>query len=219
LKIASLVFGLLLTGGVFGADEIYTALDPAANGGITGALPAGELTLALAVDSEWTSVYRATIEEKRQFRFENVPVGKYDLVLVTKPRQVLEGLQLGGALPSLPPMARLNLETRIAKADSDFNRSVIHRSGMVNGRVLALVERICDRPGLPANIRQLEVLELLRADNDWKISRVRRIYRQTEPPEKSPVFLRHAYVPALNGIRVVANLKELGKIPGSIWVE
>ena len=186
------------------AGRIYTAPDPAATGGIAGVIPAGELTHAVAVNSERVQVYRA-LPGSNQFRFENLPVGKYDLILVTKDRRVYEGLRLGADIAELPPASRLNLETRIAKADAYFNRHLIHRCGIVNERILAFVERIRDRQILTqggdvvnANIRQM--------------TETRHVYRQYEPPETSPPFLRHVYVPALSGIRVVTTLKELGTL-------
>lgn len=202
------------------AGRIYTAPDPAAPGGITGALPAGEVTHALAVNSEQVQVYRALpVPGSSQFRFENLPVGKYDLVLVTKARQVFEGLRLGAALTALTPTARLNLETRVAKADSYFNRHIIHRCGLLDERILAFVERLRDRPiltqggaGVDENMRRLEIIELTQAADDWQMTKTRHVYRQYEPREKSPPFLRHTYVPALGGIRVVTTLKELGTI-------
>ena len=232
--------GLLLAGRLFGSDapdhgeaatgydprfvkeagRIYTAPNPAATGGIAGVLPAGEVTHAIAVESERVCVYRALpVAGSSQFRFENLPVGKYDVVLVTKERQVLEGLRLGGALAAMPPTVRMNLETRVAKADSYFNRYVIHRCGIVNDRILAFVERIRDRPILTqggesvnANVRRLEIIELTQAVDDWQMNQTRHVYRQYEPVEKSPPFLRHVYVPALSGIRVVTTTKELGTI-------
>lgn len=240
MKYSHWLIGLLIVGRVFGsgaldhgevltgydtrfvkeAGRIYTAPDPAASGGITGTLPAGELTHAMAVNSERVQVYRALPgADSRQFRFENLPVGKYDLVLVTKERQVFEGLRLGAAIAELPPTSRLNLETRIAKADAYFNRHIIHRCGIVNERILAFVERIRDRQILTqggdvvnSNIRRLEVIELVQATDDWQMTQTRHIYRQYEPVEPSPPFLQSTYVPALSGIRVVTTMKELGTI-------
>jgi len=239
MKLAHWLICLLLAGHVFGGDEldhgevkigydtrfvndagrIYTAPDPTATGGLIGTLPVGELTHAMAVDSERVRVYRAMpVAGSNQFRFENLPVGKYDLVLVTKGHQVFEGLRLGNAI-ALPVGLQTNLEIRIAKADSYFNRYVIHRFGMVDDRILALVERIRDRQILTqsgdlvkANIRRLEIIELTQAVDDWQMNQTRHVYRQYEPIEKSPAFCRHTYVPVLSGIRVVTTMKELGTI-------
>jgi len=239
MKLAHWLICLLLAGHVFGGDEldhgevktgydtrfvndagrIYTAPDPAATGGLIGTLPAGELTHAMAVDSERVRVYRAVpVAGSNQFRFENLPVGKYDLVLVTKGHQVFEGLRLGNAI-ALSVGLQTNLEIRIAKADSYFNRYFIHRCGIVDDRILAFVERIRDRQILTqsgdlvkANIRRLEIIELTQAVDDWQMNQTRHVYRQYEPIEKSPAFCRHTYVPVLSGIRVVTTMKDLGTI-------
>jgi len=239
MKSANWLIGLLLAGRVFGsgaldhgeattgydtrfvkdAGRIYTAPDPAATGGLTGTLPVGELTHAVAVDSERVKVYRALpVAGSNQFQFEHLPVGKYDLVLVTKERQIFEGLRLGDEV-TLDTGSRTNLETRIAKADSYFNRHIIHRYGIVDDRIFAFVERIRDRQILTqggdvvkANIRRFEIIELTQADDDWQMNQTRHVYRQYEPLEKSPAFCQHTYVPALAGIRVVTTLKELGTL-------
>ena len=239
MKLAYWFIGLLLAGRVLGSDaldhgeattgydtrfvkdagRIYTAPDPAATGGLSGTLPVGTLTHALAVDSERVKVYRAMpVAGSNEFHFEHLPVGKYDLVLVTKERQVFEGLRLGEDL-ALPTNSQTNLETRIAKADSYFNRHIIHRCGIVDDRIFAFVERIRDRQILTqggdvvkANIRRFEIIELTQADDDWQMNGARHVYRQYEPLEKSPAFCRHAHVPELGGIRVVTTVKELGTL-------
>ena len=212
MKITQFLFFLLLAGRVLGsgaldhgeattgydtrfvkeAGRIYTAPAPAATGGIIGTLSVGELTHAMAVESERVYVYRAwPLPGGNQFRFENLPVGKYDVVLVTKERQVFEGLRLGDPIAAMPPTLRMNLETRIAKADSYFNRHIIHRCGIFNDRILAFVERLRDRPiltqggeGVSANIRRLEIIELTQRTDGWQMNQTRHVYRQYEPLEK-----------------------------------
>ena len=239
MKFANLIVWLLLAGRVIGGDtsdhneaktgydsrfvkdagRIYTAPDSTAAGGITGTLPVGTLTHAMAIDSERVRVYRASpVAGSNQFNFVNLPVGKYDLVLVTKDRRFFEGLRLGETI-TLPIGSQANLEKRIAKADSYFNRHIIHRWGIVDDRIFALVERLRDQQILTqsgdlvkANIRRLEIIELTQATDDWQMNQTRHVYRQYEPLEKSPAFFRHKYVPVLSGIRVVTTIKELGTI-------
>ena len=172
----------------------------------------------MAVDSERVKVYRALPTGSSHFQFENLPVGKYDLVLVTKDRRVFEGLRLGEEL-TLDTGSRTNLEKRIAKADAYFNRHTIHRLGIVDDRILAFVERIRDRLILTqggdvvnSNVRRFEVIELIQAMDDWQMTQTRHVYRQYEPIEKSPPFCRHSFLPALSGIRVVTTIKDLGTI-------
>jgi len=200
------------------AGRIYTVPEAGARGGITGAVSAGELTHVIAVDSEREKVFRGTANGG-QFRFERLPVGKYDLVLVTKERGVYEGLRLGNADAVMPTELLEKLEKRVAMADAFFNRAKIHRWGLDGERVLAFVERIRDRKilkgsgeTLDANLRRLEVIELEQATDDWQMIESRHLYREGEPIVSSPSFLKHAYVTGLSGIRVVDSVKELGTV-------
>src|SRR5438552_1951263 len=95
------------------AGRIYTAPESGASGGIAGTLPVGELTHAIAVDSERLKVFHGTVSGG-QFWFEHLPVGKFDLVLVTKERGLYEGLRLGNDQAVLPTELRTNLEKRVA---------------------------------------------------------------------------------------------------------
>jgi len=217
-----IVAGWLAAGAAFAqSGRIYTAIDSRAAGGITGALPAGELTHALAVDQDRVRVFRGSLPAGNHgFRFEHLPVGKYDLVLVTKARDVWEGLRLGAPTTALSTAQQSNLEKRIRLADTFFNRCQIHRCGVEGERVLVLVERLRDRlilqqsgETLNANLRRLEIIELTQAADDWQMIQSRHLYREGEPLEKAPPFLRHAYLPALGGIRVVEQVTDLGVIP------
>ncbi|MEI6083409.1 MAG: hypothetical protein WCS70_03820 [Verrucomicrobiota bacterium] len=200
------------------AGRIYTAPEPSATGGIVGIVPVEGLTHVLAIDQERVKVFRGS-SSGGQFRLEHLPVGKYDVVLVTNGRGVYEGLRLGDEIQSMPTGLRTNLEKRIALADSFFNRYKVHRCGVDGERVLVLVERIRDRlilqqsgEKLDANLRRLEVIELEQATDDWQMIQSRHLYREGEPIEKSPPFLKHAFVAGLSSIRVVDSVKELGTV-------
>ena len=208
---------LLVTAVRADPGRIYTQPDPASAGGIAG-IADTELTHALAIDHERAHVYRAELSGAgKTFRFEHLPVGKYDLVLVAKNRAVYEGLALGDSSPNLSPVPSKNLATRIAVADSFFNRHTVHRTGFEGDRALAFVERIRDKlilkqsgEKLDSNLRRLEIIELEQAADDWQMVTTRHIYREEEPIEKSPGFLRHFRVPGLGNIRVVDGVKQLG---------
>jgi hypothetical protein len=202
------------------AGRIYSQPVATDTGGITGTMPSQELTHAIAVDHERLKVFRATLTSNDQtFRFEHLPVGKYDLVLVTKHREMFEGVRLGEPLTSLSTDLQTNLEKRIALADSFFNRYKIHRSGVDGDRALVLVERLRDKlvlkqsgETLPQDLRRLEIIELDKSVDDWQMIQSRHLYREGEPIEKSPPFWRDTYVPALGAIRVVSGIKELGTL-------
>jgi hypothetical protein len=202
------------------AGRIYTAPDPNATGGIAG--NAGTpLTHAMAVEHSREHVYLATLGDGGQsFRFEHLPVGKYDLVLVSKDGAVYEGLALGGPADGISAVSRKNLETRISLADSFFNLYAIHRLGLEDSTVLAFVERISTKhvlkqsgEALNQNLRRLEVIELHQASDDWQMVATRHLYREGEEIVDNPSFFKHAAVPALGNLRVVDSVKDLGALP------
>jgi len=201
------------------AGYIYTHPDPAAPGGIEGTSPVG-LTHAMAIDHARVNVYTAPLSgDAKAFRFEHLPVGKYDIVLVTQDRAVLEGLALGDPPNALSPVSMQNLEKRIALADSFFNRRILHRIGIQDGKALVFVERIRDSrilkqsgETLDANLRRLEVIELAQAADDWQMVATRHMYREGERIEADPPFFKHLYIAGLGNIRVVDGVKHLAPL-------
>lgn len=212
---------LLTLASAFGqAGRIYTAPDPAATGGIAGRT-VGELTHAVAIERDRVRVYRAALSERASaFRFEHLPVGKYDLVLFMKSGAVYEGLALGEA-PRLAETPARNLVQRIATADSFFNQYQIHHTGISpdGETLLALVERyraenVLKQSGerLGQLVRRFEVVELTRADDDWQLSSSRHFYREGEPIPAKPQFRKTVVHPSLQGVRVIQTIKDLGEI-------
>jgi len=212
---------LFLLATVCFADQgrIYTQPDPAAPGGIEGS--AGmELTHALAVDHERAHVYLATLSEGgRHFHFAHLPIGKFDLVLVSKNRAVYEGLALGDASTGLSPVSSKNLATRIAMADSFFNRHTVYRTGLEGDRAFAFVERIRDKvilkqsgEVLDHDLRRLEIMELEQANDDWQMVATRHLYREEEPAGPDLPFFKHFEFSGLGNIRVVDSVKQLGTL-------
>ena len=200
--------------------RLYTVPDPAANGGIEG--DAGiVLTHALAIDHERVHVYRAELSDAgKVFHFTHLPVGKYDLVLVAKNCAIYEGLVLGNAASALSSVSAKNLETRIAVADSFFNRHTVHRTGFEGAHALAFVERIRDKlilkqsgEKLDSNLRRFEIIELEQAADDWQMVSTRQIFREEEPVAPAPPFFKYFHVSELGNIRVVDTVKQLGALP------
>ena len=208
------------------AGRIYTKPIADATGGIIGKAPE-ELTHAMAVERDRTRVFLAALSDGgKTFRFEHLPVGKYDLVIVTKGGGVFEGLALGGSLSTLTAASAAHLEKRIKVADTFFNQYVVHRSGLGSldesgdGMVLALVERqraddVLKQSGERLNqmVRRLEIIELHQATDDWQMVGTRHLYREGEPIAAKTAFFRHAYIPELGNIRVVHEEKDLGTVP------
>ncbi len=247
------VIGLVLAG-LPAADaqqkiiqRIYTEVDVSDDGGLEGKVEV-PLTHALAmsrefVDKENTYSYercfRGVLSEGgRAFRFEHLPVGKYDLVLINQDLSVLyEGLILGSEISKLPPVSRQNLEKIIGKQDAFFNKAFMMRAGIVTvekdgdktQRISALVERLRDKVFLTqggdvvkasrngkeamAFVRRFEVIELNQASDDWQVADTRHIYRETESSVGALPHFRDVYVTALGNLRVVHSVKSLGLIP------
>jgi hypothetical protein len=200
--------------------RIYTAADSSNPGGITGSISKGEIRFAVAVDHDRKRAYRVECNGSPDFSFTGLAVGKYDIVLVMTDNKVYEGLALGDPATSLKPEQQQNLQKRVAKADEFFNRSVIHRAGVVEERVFVFVERIRDRKMLKqsgavmdAEMRRLEVIELTQATDDWQMTSTRHLYREPEPGAgRQRPFLEPKYVPGLGSIRVVDSVRQLGKV-------
>ena len=115
-----------------------------------------------------------------------------------------------------------NLEKRIDVADSFFNRTCIHRTGIsADGEnLLAFVERyrandVLKQSGeaLGQMVRRFEVIELARAEDDWQMSASRHLYREGEPIPASPQFRKPIHIPALGELRIITTPKDLGEIP------
>ena len=200
------------------AGRIYTAPDPAATGGMSGAFPE-PLTHAVAVERDRVRVFRANLTpDGTAFRFEHLPVGKYDLVLFARSGTVYEGIALGEP-PTLAAASAKHLEERIAASDGFYNRSRIHRTGIsADGEMLlAFVERYRANDVLKQNgealgqmVRRFEIDEMTRASDDWQLTTSRHLYREGEPILAQ--FRSTIHVPDLGGLRVINTSKDLGKI-------
>ena len=199
------------------SGRIYTTPDANSPGGIRGRFGA-ELTHAIAIDHERAEVFLAELSDGgKAFQFAHLPVGKYDLVLVTRDGAVYEDLALGGPPDAISAASLKNLETRVAVADSFFNRHAIHRIGIDGEQALVFVERIRDKltlkqsgEKLDSNLRRLEIIELDQAGDDWQMAATRHIYREDEPIAENCPFFKHVQFSGLGNIRVADTVKDTG---------
>ena len=202
-----------------GPGRIYTQPVAADTGVITGKVKGAVLTHAIAVERDRTRVYLGKLEaDGTGFRFPNMPVGRFDLVLVTRDNRVFEGLALGAAA-DLPAERAKHLEEGVTKADSFFNRHVQHRAGLTGEVALVFTERIRDGQILRGSgeeinacLRRLEIIELREATDDWQMVRTRHLYREETPRLKGIPFLVHQHLPALGGLRLAGSARDLGTI-------
>jgi len=202
-----------------GPGRIYTKPADADTGVISGKVTGAVLTHAIAVERDRKRVYLAVLENVGAgFRFEKLPVGRFDVVLVTQDKRVFEGLRLGGT-EALPEDRAKLLELGVAKADSFFNRHILHRTGVDGEVALVFVERIRDGQILrgsgeeiDACLRRLEIIELRQADDEWQMVGTRHLYREETPKIKGIPFFTYLHLPLLCGLRVAGTAKELGII-------
>ncbi len=202
-----------------GPGRIYTKPLTTDTGVISAKVTGAVLTHAIAVERDRTRVYLAALEaDGAGFRFINLPVGRFDLVLVTKDNRVLEGLALGAAA-GLPEDREKHLEAGVTKADSFFTRRIRHRTGIADGIARVFVERLRDElilrgsgEDLNAGLRRLEIIELREADDEWQMVRTRHLYREETPRQKGIAFFSHLQLPALGGLRVGTTPRDLGTL-------
>lgn len=212
------LFALFLAPFVLGSGDpgrIYTQPDPSSTGGVEGNSPV-PVTHALAVDHERLHVYRGKLSNGgKAFSFNNLPVGKYDIVLIDEAKTIYEGVNIGEPLPPMSEKSSANLKQRIAVADAFFNTHTVHRMGIVGDHCYALVERLRDRDTLTqggkamGNVSRLEIIEFQQADDDWQMTETRHIYREEETKKAGAPFMKHFFVSDLGNIRVVDTVKSL----------
>lgn len=203
------------------SERLYTKPEATDTGGLKGAVDSGKLTHAVAVDQRLQKVFLAKLDSAgRAFTLENLPVAKYDLVLVTDDGRVIEGVvREGKKLDDLDSVSASNLRTRIAKADSFFNQHKLHRAIVGEDRAWVFVERVRDKlilkqsgEELNAYLRRFEIVELQKAGDDWQMQNSRHIYREEIPKGSSTGFFTHQHEAALGNIRVAASMKDIGVI-------
>ena len=200
-------------------DSLYTKPVAGAAGGITGRVNVDGVTHVLALNRDHVQCFRAQLAGK-DFKFTGLPTGKYDLVIVTN-STVYEGLELGGDADKIAATPRKNLETRLVKADSFFNKAKMHRFGLIDDgeKLVAFVERVRDKTilkqsgdQLMSNLRRLEVIDYVKSTDDWTEAESRHIFREEFKIGEGADFLHHKNVPELGNIRVIDAVKDLGSI-------
>lgn len=219
IYLAFVMLGISSSARADGPGRIYTQPAASDQGLVSGVVKGTTLTHAIAMERDRKRVYLATLDAARTgFRFEKLPVGRFDLVLVTADQRVIEGLSLGAA-PQLDDDRAKHLEQGVTKADSFFNRHASHRAGVADGVALVFVERIRDGQILRGSgeeihacLRRFEVIELRQADDDWQMVGTRHLFREEAPKVKGLPFLVHQHLPALGGLRVGGTPRDLGTL-------
>ena len=209
--------------------RLYTTPDPANPGGLQGHItnPSGAIEQILAtpaINPEEVYLGEITGEKKDGFSFKNLPVGKYDLIVVY-PTAFYEGFQLNKEDSSLTKEDLDKINTTIQKSEPYWPKKFVHRvegdSGRGNNaRLIAtfyrdkgselLMETFNGQSNRPDFRRTFKLILLKDVGPGWQIVRARDLYPVWVNP-KAPLP-QHHYTSALNEIRVADQIKNLGDL-------
>jgi hypothetical protein len=205
---------------------LYTAPDPAAEGGLHGRVirPAKPLLNVFAQASDdWKRVYRGTLNaEKNEFRFSGLPVGLYDLVILYDDC-FYEGLSLMRDENTLTDKDLESIKGAIMKSTPFFNEKKIHRCEGTTGyagKARCLLQEVRTRPITlqSAEVRsdiQVRSLKLVLPEDvgmGWSVVNTREFVRQEVAATDVKGLLPHHFVAELGNIRVIEKIKELGDL-------
>ncbi len=207
------------------ADIGYSRPDPEARGGIEGSVITDRpLQAVLAFEAYELKVYRGAVDPLRgTYRFRGLPPGEYDLVIKTV-GQVHEGITLEAPLGE--PLDRRALDEAcdhvadtFFTTEPYFNRKQIVRLAADGSAARMFViqtrtKQVVDPAGLPidAHIRRFDVVDLVKTNQVWQITTSRHLMRQEVVRSSGDLKVRHLYSPALGGVLVGDQVKDLGPI-------
>ncbi len=206
--------------------RLYTPVDPAAAGGITGTIskPAKPMVQILAMPpDEPELVYEGQItgSNRQGFLFENLPLGKYDLFVIYE-REFYEGLELSFEPDTLTEKDRQSISSIVNASDPFFNKKVIHRVAGTTGRgnfARCVVTQYRDGPGTQSaewvdlkgeSRRTFKLIWLKDVGVGWQVVQKRDLYPVTVVMDL--LTPKHHYAKVLAKIRVTDHVKNLGEI-------
>lgn len=212
-----------------GRSRLYTEPDPSSSGGITGRIvqPAQPIEQILATPPDAPQlVYKGTItgEDKQSFRFDGLPMRKYDLVVIYE-NALFEGLQLARGDNTLTAGDREKIDASIQKSEPYYPDKIIHRLEGETGRgnharaictfylesgseLLFNTYEGASRREDPR--RAFKLIILKDVGPGWQIERARDLYSKWA--SKSTLQPKHHFRPELSRIRVADSIKDLGEL-------
>lgn len=222
---------MLLLAAAVSADDrsrLYTRPDPSCGGGIRGYITSPPLPieqiLALPPD-ELRFAYKGEVVtgDKRGFVFKNLPMRKYDLVVVYD-KKFLEGIQLHRGESTLTQQDIRKIEQSIEKSEPFFKEKTIHRVEGDTGRgnfakaivsyfsgIKTITYIVADSAPKGREYRRTFKVVLLKdVGPGWQIVRTRDLYPKSVAATEGK--LNHKYSETLSGIRVTDYIKDLGEI-------
>jgi hypothetical protein len=212
-----------------GRSRLYSEPDPSSPGGIQGRIlrPGKPIDQILATPpDEPRLVYKGTItgDDQQSFRFEGLPMRKYDLVVIYE-NALYEGIQLHRGRSTLSLDDQSKIRTQIENSEPYYPHKIIHRLEGQNGRgnySRAICTFYQDRPSeLLFNKheggyirddprRAFKVVILKDVGAGWQIVRARDLYSKwVTPGTMNPP---HNFRSKLSRIRVADSIKDLGDI-------
>ena len=234
MSFRSLLLALLIAGTAFAAEppertRLYTKTDPANPGGLKGRIAKPELPIEqiLAIPAENPEELYAgevTGPKRDAFQFTNLPVGKYDL-LVIYDLAFYEGFQLNRDASTLTPDDLKKIEASIQKSEPFFPKKIIHRVEGQTGRASTarvvctfsrekgselLMQQFEGASNRPDFRRTYKLVMLKDVGPGWQITRARDLYPVWVDPKHA--LPSHHHSAALKQLRVADQLKDLGDL-------
>ncbi|MGA3172263.1 MAG: hypothetical protein ABSE62_14755 [Chthoniobacteraceae bacterium] len=218
-------------GGEYKSTLLYTPPDPSATGGLRF-VSSQPLEFAFAVpENNQEHVYKGAIDAaKTGVSFSNLPVAMYDLVLAAT-GQFYEGVSLNRDENSLAPGDLAAIEEIFSRSVPFFNvkRTVVVKGTPGDqGQAAAIVQWMRIGGNLMNQnadlmvghqIRSLRMAFLADVGVGWQVTATREIIRtDVFPKDMNKGMLPVSYVDALNGVRVVDSVKDVGAIDLSAGV-
>jgi len=209
-------------------SRLYTKPDPSASGGIRGHIrsPNSPIEQILALPSdEPRHVYEGIVtgDDRRNFVFKNLPMRKYDLIVIYRNR-FYEGIRLRKGESTLTTQDREKINKTIQKSERFFDYKKIHRLEGETGRgnlARAIVTYFSAKKTITYVVassapkgreyrRTIKLVLLKDVGPGWQITRTRDLYPKSIPPEEGKPA--HKYSKALSQVRVTDHTKDLGEI-------
>jgi hypothetical protein len=230
------IAALLMTAVTFASQEeqqlehkrLYTPPDPSATGGIRGSIetPAGTVCQVLAIpSSNPEKVYRGEFSDGNRcaFLLNGLPMDRYDLVVIFE-NTAYEGLRLTRAENTLTAQDLQQIGETVQRSEPFFTIKTIHRVEGETGRG-NLARAFCtfarDReaemyagPVKRKGMRRTNKLVMLQqVGPGWQIARSRDLFPiWIEANEAQRLRPAHQFRPALSGIRVTDQMRDIGAL-------
>ena len=206
-------------GGEYKSTALYTSPDPAAKGGLhlTTSVPI-QFAFAIA-QSDQEHVYQGTLNGA-DVTFANLPVSRYDLLLVTA-LHFYHGISLNRGENSLTADDLKSIGAILDRSVPFFDQKRTEAVHGSDGKSAALVQwmrvggRLLNQNGDDMTGHQIRSLRLAFLSNvgpGWQVTATRELIRTDVFPNMPKGFLPVAYVDSLNGIRVTDSVKDIGAI-------